>query len=154
MMLLIASLIAGGGLQSEVRVIARQEQTYRLLYSDNVNLSDGTRKVGYVISVDGLLARSDIERVICNLLLKEKPQGFSILAISLYHRLDEYIPPLGAPGLEAKLLGHDLAYYRWNSSLKDRRDRLLIVRDIEGRVLVQPQGHDFNHEESCAPTKR
>src|SRR6266404_4278332 len=122
--------IALGG-REQNNGVQHSEIPYRLLWSDKLGEGDRSQ-IGYVVSVDRLLDRADIEKLICQVVLKENPLRFSWLAISIYHQLNDYMPPNGAPTLEAILRDHAVAYYRWNVSLPDSRNRLLLVRNRQG----------------------
>ena len=91
----------------------------------------------------------DVERLICRVLFEQKPESFSGLQISIYHDLDEYIPPAGAPTLEAKLWDHALASYMWNVKLPDIKNRLMVERNTRGEDLNPPQFYDFDHTVAC-----
>jgi hypothetical protein len=139
-----------GVVAQKASVMVREEVSYRVLDRDSITLPDGSTKLGYAVSVDHLLDRTMIEKLICQLLATEKPPTFSLLAVTLYHKLDEYHPTGGLPNLEAELRDHYLANYIWNVKIPEATDRLTILRGVEGNVLSPPQGYNFDHTKTCA----
>jgi len=141
---LLAILIVSGPAQQKMT----EELPYHLLHLDRGTIV-GLTSVGYAVSVDRLLDRQDIEKLVCQVLLKEKPPKASMLSVSIYYKLNEYLLTGGLPNLEANLRNHALADYIWNMSLPAMRHRLLVLRDIQGELLPSPQGYDFDHTKGC-----
>jgi hypothetical protein len=126
------------------------EIPYRLLHSEMWKANEPSGTAFYAVSVPELLDRTELEKLICEIISKERPPNFyPRLHISIYHNLDEYIPPMGAPGLEAKLRNHALASYIWNVTLPEAQNRLIIDRDNRGNALNPPEGFNFDHMKAC-----
>src|SRR5262249_13090003 len=129
--LCIALSIVLGASSAESRAIQSDRLTYRLLRADKLTIV-GVQYAFYAVSIDRCLTRGDGGGLICGVLSEKKPESFVRLQVSVYHDLDESIPPAGAPTLEAKLRDHDLAYYMWNVKLPDVKNRLTVVRNTRG----------------------
>ena len=142
----LATLLATGGLFQQVSPMATDELSYRVLYSSN---RPGGRSIGYVVSVDHLLDRNQIEKLICRVLLNEKAPTSSIVGVSIYYKLDKYVPTGGLPNLEAELREHDVADYLWNADFPGARKRLTVIRDAKGNILDPPQANEFDHTTAC-----
>jgi hypothetical protein len=128
----------------------RGEVSYRLLKSYLPKASDRFKEAAFMVSVDRELDRSEVEALICEIVRNEKPAGFERLAIAIYHDLDEYIPPVGAPVLERKLAEHEVAHYWWNVGLTGSQQRLHISRDKDGKLLSPWKSYEFDHTTQCA----
>jgi hypothetical protein len=123
---------------------------YRLLYYTEPGVEDLSRTTFYAVSVARGLDHGQVEMLICQVIAdKTPPDSASRVAISIYYDLDEYLPPLGAPSLEAKLRDHRIASYVWNSKLPKARDRLLLQRDNRGEAISPPRSYDFDHTGGC-----
>ena len=135
----------------ETSLMQSENIQYRMLYEGSV--VKPIQNTFYAVSVDSFLDRATIEKLICQIMSRQKPEPYSRLQISIYRQLDEYIPPVGAPSLEAKLREHALAYYTWNVSLPGTRDRLTIIRDKNGNVFKTPVRSQFEHKTECDSAK-
>jgi hypothetical protein len=117
----------------EVPRVQPLQTPYKLLRSPRQDRPGLPSLQGYDVSVDRFLNRPQIEGLICQVLLNEKPGPSSILGVSIYYKLSEF-PPLAIGG--ARELTEDrLAEYLWNISLPGARRRLIIDRDAEGNQL-------------------
>jgi hypothetical protein len=128
------------------------EIPYRLLSSGTPKPNSPVSTAGYSISVDRFLDRPDIEKLICQVLRKEKPPKSSILGVSIFYKLDKLFVAVG-PNLEKALLDQTLAYYIWNVDLPDVRERLWVLRDAEGKAFDVQRGYEFDHTKACDPPK-
>ena len=106
---------------------------------------------GYSVSVDRYLDRPQIERLICQVILNEKPGPSSILGVAVYYRLSE-LPIAVFPADQARQLDHRIAEYLWNTSLPGARKRLIIDKDWNGNRVGR--GYEFDHTAGCSPRQR
>jgi len=147
----LAMLLASTAAQ-EKAAVNEEETSYQLLYS-SASRPGRSSGVGYAVSVNRFLDRPQIEKLICRVLLNEKAGPSSILAVSIYYKLDKFDPAYDFFG-QAKLLDHMLADYIWNASLPGVRKRLTVLRNVQGDRLDPPQGHEFDHTKACDQLKR
>ena len=110
------------------------------------NLPGGSSLQGFDVSVDRFLDRSQIERLICQIFLKEKPRRSSILGVGIYYKLSDLPRVIGGT------LENRIAEYLWNGSLPGERRRLIIDRDADG--VHVPRGYEFDHTAACSPSDR
>ncbi len=125
-----------------------EEISYRLLDSSTRQFGKMTT-ANYTVSVDRFLDRSQIEQLICEVIRDQKPAPSSILGISIFYNLDKALVTGGLPSLERERLEHIIADYAWNISLPDKRDRLLIWRDAQGKLIDKATFHEFDHTKAC-----
>lgn len=134
------------GMQRNIGPAAQEAISYRLLDSSRRKSGD-LIFADYALSVDRFLDRSQVERLICQVLRDQKPAPSSTLGISIFYNLDKAFVTGGLPNLERKRLEHAIADYFWNKSLPEKRNRLLIWRDAEGNLVEK--FYDFDHTTAC-----
>jgi hypothetical protein len=131
----------------EQNTVIREYEPYRLLYSQRPGANSPIRDFGYVVSVDSYLDRSEVEKLICRVIQKEKPVDATRVSISVYHKLEKYAPTGGLPN--AELRDRLVASYIRNAKLQAAQNTLVLVRDTAGNSLNPPQGYEFDHTKSC-----
>ena len=122
---------------------------YRLLRSDLPKASDRMKEAAFAVSVDRPVNRADVERLVCQILVKEKPPRYQTLNIRVFVDLNEYTPAIDSPDLDSINEQHQLAWYVWNRTLPRVRGRLVMTKDIDGNPLDPWQSREFNHEKAC-----
>ena len=90
-----------------------------------------------------------MEKLICRVIQKEKPENASRVSVSIYHKLEKYAPTGGLP--DAELRDRLVASYIRNARLPETQNTLVLVRDAAGNLLNPPQGYQFDHTKSCQP---
>src|SRR4030095_14989631 len=68
---------------------------YRLIGTRQSSPADTIREMEYNISVEQNLDVSSIRNAICQVVKNEKPAGYEILAVSIYYKLERYMPEEG-----------------------------------------------------------
>jgi hypothetical protein len=101
------------------------------------------------ISVDSFLDRQQIEKLICQVIRKERPVSSWIFNITIYYKLDEVFATGVSPTLEKKLNDYIIAQYAWNKDIPGVQKRLWISRDLQGKPLSPLQAYEFDHTEAC-----
>src|SRR5262245_13220634 len=121
-----------------VRLAAGQAAVpYRLIGTRHSAPADPIRELDYNISVEQNLDVTNIRNTICQLLKSEKPTAYEILGVTIYYKLDRYIPEEGMDArLAAEFRERRIAQYHWNKdSPKDKR-RLAVTKDAKGQPLT------------------
>jgi len=106
---------------------------------------------GYAVSVEQCPDEEALKRLICQIVVKENPAGYSRLTIGVHHQLDEYSTLFQNEALTKHYLEHQIAIYVWVDNLMGKRvARLIIVRDSN---CARYQGGDrrvsFDHSVEC-----
>ncbi len=128
----------------------RTDRPYEILAIEKSAPEEHPRTVSIHVSVDKRLEKTDLEKLICELINTEKPQNYDMLSIGFYYRLDEYIPALEHPGLTRKHQEHLLGSYIWNRKLPANRHALAIFKDKYGKSFEgRPQFFQFDHFKDC-----
>jgi hypothetical protein len=141
LVLIVASICA----EQKIGLAMSEEIPYRFLEPPYIDAKSTT--INYQVSVDRFLDRLQIEQLICRVLRDHKPISFRELRISIFYKLDEWLFTGGFAPLERKYREHIIAEYWWTMSLSDKRDRLLISRDVKGNLV--PAFYEFDHTKSC-----
>jgi len=123
---------------------------FRLLTSSDSGFSKNIREFDYNVSVDQYLEVSGIRNVICQLIRREKPNGYEVLSLGIYYKLDQYIAETDRDVADAaRHREQRIAQYHWNKdSPKDSR-RLVVSKDAKGKSLPEWRYYDFDHAKSC-----
>ena len=123
---------------------------YRLIGTRHSAPADPIREFEYNISVEQNLDVPNIRTAICQVLRSEKPTAYEILGVSIYYKLERYIPEEGMDSqLAAEFRERRIAQYHWNKdSPKDKR-RLVVTKDAKGQPLTQWRFVDFDHTKAC-----
>ena len=121
------------------------QSPYKLLRSHRQDRAGIPSLQGYSISVDKYLDRPQIERLICQVILNEKPRSSSILGVAVYYGLSEL--PITINLTYDPTFEHRIAEYLWNVSLPGPRRRLIIDKDVSGNRLGR--GYEFDHTVGC-----
>ncbi len=123
---------------------------YRLIGTRHSSPADSIREMEYNISVEQNLDASSIRNAICQVLKNEKPTGYEILAVSIYYKLESYVPEDGTDTkVAAERRERWIAQYHWNKdSPKDKR-RLVVKKDPRGQPLAEWRFYDFDHTKAC-----
>src|SRR6185436_3137445 len=134
-----------------VQIIAAQAVIpYRLIGTRQSSPGDAVREMEYNISVEQNLDVSSIRNAICQVVKNEKPAGYEVLAVSIYYKLERYMPEDGMDTkAAAELRDRRIAHYHWNKdSPKDKR-RLAVTKDPKGQPLANWRFYDFDHMKAC-----
>ncbi len=142
--LVMAFLVSIGLCAAQVAV------PFHLLTSSDSGSTKNVREFDYNVSVDQYLEVAGIRTVICQLIRSEKPNGYEVLNLGIYYKLDRYISEEDRDVADAaRHREQRIAQYHWNKdSPKDSR-RLVISKDAKGKSLPEWRYYDFDHAKSC-----
>ena len=131
-------------------LIAQSVVPYRLIGTRHSSPADSIRETEYNISVEQNLDASSIRNAICQVLKNEKPAGYEVLSVSIYYKLERYIPEDGIDTKDAaEIRERRIARYHWSKdSPKDKR-RLVVTKDPKGLPLKDWRFYDFDHTKAC-----
>ena len=123
---------------------------YRLIGTRHSEPTDAIREFEYNISVEQNLDVTSIRNTICQVVKSEKPAGYEILGVTIYYKMERYIPEEGMDAtLAAEFREKRIAQYHWNKdSPKDKR-RLVVTKDAKGQKLAEWRFVDFDHMKAC-----
>jgi hypothetical protein len=126
------------------------DRPYKILSTEKSALGEHPRSVSIRVSVEKRLEKTDLEKLICELINTEKPENYDRLSIAFYYMLDEYIPPLEHQGLTRKQQERLLSSYIWDRKLPVDRYALAIFMDRYGKSFQGgPQFIQFDHFQNC-----
>lgn len=142
---LIFALLLCAGLAA-----AQATVPYRLIGTRRSAPADAVHEFEYNISVEQNLDVTNIRNTICQVLKSEKPSGYEILGVTIYYKMERYIPEEGMDStLAAEFREKRIAQYHWNKdSPKDKR-RLVVTKDAKGQKLAEWRFYDFDHMKAC-----
>jgi len=143
-------MYVGGHLQVRPQTPSENEIAYRVLDSQSPSERDPFKQASYIISVDQIPDRLGIQKLLCQVVTKQKPSNYSMLRITIYYNLKVWVPALdGDEKALREHFNHIVAQYAWNVRLTGKLQRLRIVRDGREEALSPPREYEFDHQESC-----
>lgn len=122
--------------------VPKAEIPYRILQVTKTP-KGASQRLTFLISVRDFLDQDAVERVVCQLLQKEKPPQVPELGIGIYQGLESISS--AALALDREPYEHDIALYLWSFA----QSRLSLLRDPQGARLVPIRIYEFDHVKSC-----
>lgn len=126
-------------------VLFQADIPYRML---NADLSK-PKEADYAISIERPIGRTDLERVVCKVLVKEAALKFERVNVRVFVGLRAYVKDEEYDEPVAATAEKQLGWYVWNRTLPRVRGRLVLMKAMDGTPLAPWDAKDFSHENTC-----